>query len=289
MNKLRKIVVTGATGFVSRNLRKYLSEQNVELISISRKNFNQFKNETKIISKNYDEKKLLKKIKDSDALVHLIGIGKQSVNIDYERTNVEFTSHIVNLSKKAKIKKIVYLSGLGVSATTSLGYFISKYQAEKIIIDSGINYTIFRPSFIVGKDDLLTKSLHKQIKKGLIKIPGSGNYEIQPIHINDVIKIIFKSITETKYRNRIIDLVGPDNISFEEYVRLFSKRTNTRIKKINLEDSYHDAITNPKSDFGIDDLNILIGNFRGNHNKLKKLTGVKFESVAELLESGRLL
>ncbi|BDQ31871.1 SDR family oxidoreductase [Nitrosopumilus zosterae] len=289
MNKLRKIVVTGATGFVSRNLRKYLSEQNIELVSISRKNFNQFKNETKIISENYEEKKLLKKIKNSDALVHLIGIGKQSVNIDYERTNVEFTSHMVNLSKKAKIKKIVYLSGLGVSATTSLGYFISKYQAEKIIIDSGINYTIFRPSFIVGKDDLLTKSLHKQIKKGLIKIPGSGNYKIQPIHINDVVKIIFKSITETKYRNRIIDLVGPDNISFEEYVRLFSKRTNTRIKKINLEDSYHDAITNPKSDFGIDDLNILIGNFRGNHNKLKKLTGINFESVVELLESSRLL
>jgi NADH dehydrogenase len=289
MNKLRKIVVTGATGFVSRNLRKYLSEQNVELISISRKNFSQFKNETKIISKNYDEKKLLKKIKDSDVLVHLIGIGKQSVSIDYEKTNVEFTNHMVNLSKKAKIKKIVYLSGLGVSATTSLGYFISKYQAEKIIIRSGINYTIFRPSFIVGKDDLLTKSLHKQIKKGLIKIPGSGNYKIQPIHINDVVKIIFKSITEPKYRNRIVDLVGPDNISFEEYARLFSKRTNTGIKKINLEDSYRDAITNPKSDFGIDDLNILIGNFKGNHNKLKKLTGVKFESVGELLESGRLL
>lgn len=289
MNKLRKIVVTGATGFVSRNLRKYLSEQNVELISISRKNFNQFKNETKIISKNYDGKKLLKKIQDSDALVHLVGIGKQSVNIDYEKTNVEFTNHIVNLSKKAKIKKIVYLSGLGVSATTSLGYFISKYQAEKIIIHSGINYTIFRPSFIVGKDDLLTKSLHKQIKKGLIKIPGSGNYKIQPIHINDVVKIIFKSITETKYRNRVIDLVGPDNISFEEYARLFSKRTNTRIQKINLEDSYHDAITNPKSVFGIDDLNILIGNFKGNHAKLKKLTRMKFESVGELLESGRLL
>lgn len=289
MNKFRKIVVTGATGFVSRNLRKYLSEQNVELISISRKNFSQFKNETKIISKNYDEKKLLKKIKDSDALVHLVGIGKQSVNIDYEKTNVEFTNHIVNLSKKAKIKKIVYLSGLGVSATTSLGYFISKYQAEKIITNSGIDYTFFRPSFIVGKDDLLTKSFHKQIKKGLIKIPGSGNYKIQPISINDVVKIIFKSIIEKKYRNKIIDLVGPDNISFEEYARLFSKRTNTRIKKINLEYSYHDAITNPKSDFGIDDLNILIGNFNGNHNKLKKLTGMKFESVVKLLESGRLL
>ena len=289
MNKFRKIIVTGASGFVSRNLRKYLSERNIDLISISRNNFKQFKNESKIVSKNYDEKNLLKKIKDSDALIHLVGIGKQSVDIDYNVVNTEFTNHIVNLCKKAKIKKIVYLSGLGVSAKTSTGYFISKYNSEKIIINSGINYTIFRPSYIVGKDDLLTKHLHKQINNGLIKIPGSGSYMIQPIHINDVVKIIFKSITEVKFKNKIIDLVGSDRISFEKYVKLFSKGTNTIIKKINLEYSYRDAITNPKSDFGIDDLNILIGNFKGNHNKLKKFTGMKFESVMKLLESGQLL
>jgi len=289
MNKFRKIIVTGASGFVSRNLRKYLSKQNIELISISRNNFKQFKHESKIISKNYNEKNLLKKIKNSDALIHLVGIGKQSVDIDYNLVNTEFTNHIVNLCKKAKIKKIVYLSGLGVSATTSLGYFISKYNSEKIIINSGLNYTIFRPSYIVGKDDLLSKCLHKQLKNGLIKIPGSGSYMIQPIYINDVVKIIFKSITDEKFRDKIIDLVGPDNVTFEKYVKLFSKGTSTIIKKIDLEDSYHDAITNPKSDFGIDDLNILIGNFKASHNKLKKLIDMKFESVVKLLESGQLL
>ena len=181
------------------------------------------------------------------------------------------------------------MSGLGVSPNTSLGYFISKYRAEQHIINSGLNFTIFRPSYIVGKDDLFTKYLKKQVKKGEIKIPGSGRYLIQPIYIDDAVKIIFKSITGEKFKNKIIDLVGPENITFENYVKIFSKGTNTSIKKINLEDSYHDAITNPKSDFGIDDLNILIGNFQGNHTKLKKLTSVKFESVVKLLESGRLL
>ena len=72
-------------------------------------------------------------------------------------------------------------------------------------------------------------------------------------------------------------------------MKLFSKGTKTNIKKIDLEDAYRDAITNPKSDFGIDDLNILIGDFRGNHEKLRKLTKMKFHSIVELLESGRLL
>ena len=289
MVKLSKIVVTGASGFIAKNLRKYLSEKNIDLISISRNDFKKFKSESRIISKNYDEKKLLQLIKNSDALIHLVGIGQQSVNSDYNMINTEFTQHIVNLSKKSNIKKIVYLSGLGVSTKTTLGYFISKYNAENFIINSGLDYTIFRPSYIVGTDDMFTKYLKRQIKNGEINIPGSGTYSIQPIHISDVVKIIFESTLQPKFKNKIIDLVGPDFITFEKYVKLFSKGTKISIKKIKLEDAYHDAITNPKSDFGVDDLNILIGNFKGNHEKLKKITNMKFESVVGLLQSGRLL
>jgi len=289
MVKDHQIVITGASGFVARNLRKYLSEKNIKLISISRNDFKQFKNEQKIISKNYTENTLLSKIQNSDALIHLIGIGKQSIKTDYDLVNVEFTKHIVNLSKKAKIKKFVYMSGLGVSANTSLGYFISKYKAERLIVNSGLNYTIFRPSYIVGKNDLFTKYLKKQIKNGKIEIPGSGTYSLQPIYVNDVIKIILQSVLQTKFKNKIIDLVGPDHITFEQYVKLFSKGTKTSIRKITLEDAYHTAITNPKSDFGVDDLNILVGNFKGNHNKLRKITEMKFQSVVDLLKSGILL
>ena len=289
MVKSLKIVVTGASGFIAKNLRKYLSEQNIELISISRNDFKNFKNEIKIISENYKEKNILKKIKNSDVLIHLVGIGKQSVNSDYDMINIDLTKHVVNLSKKARIKKIIFLSGLGVSSNTSLGYFISTYNAEKHIINSGLDFTIFRPSYIVGKDDLLSKNLKNQIKSGEIVIPGSGTYSIQPIHVSDVVKVIFESLSQLRFNNKIIELVGPDYVTFEKYVKLFSKGTKTKIRKINLEDVYHDAIINSKSNFGIDDLNILIGNFKGNHKKLSKLSKIKFQSVLELLQSGRLL
>ena len=289
MVKPIQVVVTGASGFVAKNLRKYLSENDVNLISISRNNFRTYKNEQKIISKDYKEKFILNKIKNSNALIHLVGIGKQSVEIDYEMINVELTKHIVSLAKKAKIKKIVYNSGLGVSSKTSVGYFISKYKAEKIIVNSGLNYTIFRPSYIVGKDDLFTKFLKKQIKIKTIEIPGSGQYSIQPIFINDVVKILFQSITEKKFGNKIIDLVGSEYLTFEKYVKLFCRGNKIKIKKVNLENAYYNAINNKKSNFGIDDLNILVGDFKGNYNQLEKISQIKFESVVELLKSGRLL
>ncbi len=283
MDKTLKIVVTGASGFIAKNLRKYLSEKNIELISISRKDFKSFRYESKIISKNYKEKNLLKKIQDSDALIHLVGIGKQSIINDFDIINNDLTKYVVNLSKKARIKKIIFLSGLGVSSNTSLGYFISKYNAEKQITNSSLNFTIFRPSYIIGKDDLLTKNLKKQIKTGEIKIPGSGTYSIQPIHISDVVKILLESVSEPKFNNKILDLVGPDYVTFAKYVKLYSKGTKTKIKKINLEEAYHNAIVNSKPDFGIDDLNILIGDFKGNHKRLSKISKIKFQSVLKLL------
>ena len=289
MCKSLKIVVTGANGFIAKHLRKYLSEENVELISISRNDFKNFKCETKIITSNYEQKNIPKIIQNADALIHLVGIGKQSVNMDYDMINNNLTKRIVNLSKTSRIKKIIFLSGLGVSRNTSLGYFISKYNAERQIIKSGLDFTVFRPSYIVGRGDLFSKNLKNQIKSGEIIIPGSGSYSIQPIHVSDVVKVIFESVSQLKFNNKIIDLVGPDYVTFEKYVKLFSKETKVKIRKINLEHAYHSAIINSKSNFGIDDLNILIGNFKGNHERLAKISKIKFQSVLEMLQSGRLL
>ena len=289
MDKPLQIVITGANGFVAKNLRKFLSQKNVHLISISRNNFKSFKNETKIISKNYDQKLILPKIKNSDALIHLIGIGKESVKTDYESINVLLTKKIVNLSKKAKIKKFVYTSGLGVSDVTPIGYFISKFKAEKSIIDSKINYTIFRPSYIVGKDDLFTKFLKKSIKKNKITIPGSGKYSMQPISIEDVQKLIFQSIIDKKFNYKTLDLVGPELILFKKYIQLFLQHKKIKLHHVDLEDAYHLAITDLKFDYGVDDLNILVGNFVGDYKKLKNLSKMEFKSVKELLKTGALL
>lgn len=284
-----QVVVTGASGFIAKNLRKYLSDNNIKLISISRHDFKKIKNETKFITKNYDEKDILSKLKNSDALIHLVGIGKQTIDNDYNQIHIELTKKIIDLCKKSKIKKLVYLSGLGVSKNTSLGYFISKYKAEKLIMNSKLDYTIFRPSYIVGKDDYLTKYLKKQIKTGQIQIPGSGNYSIQPIYIDDVTQIIFNAITQNNFSKIILDLVGSKSFTFQKYVKEFSRVTNTQIKKINLETVYREAISNPDSKFGVDDLNLLIGDFKGNYKKLKDISKIEFSSILKLLKTGSLL
>ena len=283
-----KIIVAGASGFVGKNLRNFLYEKKLSALAISRKNFHKHPSEIKIITTNLSDPKLQSKLKNYDALINLIGIGRQTPKFTFEEINLNLTKDVIKTCKNAGIKKIIFISGLGVSKNNTSNYFVSKYKAEQEIINSGLDYTIFRASYIIGKTDHLTKALSKQMKKGVIVIPGSGKYRLQPISVLDVTKIILEAILEKKFSRKIIDLIGPQKISFEDFVKLFAKNTGTKIKKISLENAYDEAKQNPNAVYGLESLNILVGDYTSDGKQLQKLSNVKLTTVTEFLQSSSL-
>ncbi len=283
--KRKLVVITGANGFVGKNVGKFLAKNNFQVINLVRQGKNKKVHFGKtLISKSLEEDYLSKKILHANALLHFIGRGVQTVDFDYETVNVHLTRNAVDLCKDANIKKIIYISGLGSDKNSTLGYFISKYKAEQEIMNSGLDYTIFRASYIIGKNDPLSKNLRSQIKNKKILIPGSGKYRFQPIFIDDVSRIIFKALSDKKFSKKIVDLVGPEEITFNTFVRRFTKGKKVRLEKINFEEAYRNALHN-KGKFGVDDLSIMIGDYVGNHKKLASMAKIRFTRYDEVLES----
>jgi len=269
MNKqiIDRVVISGARGFVGKNLKKFLSTNKISSISISQQNF---------------KKNQFPSLKNASHFIHLAGIGSESVDQDsFVKVNIELTKTVINLCKKNNIKNIFYFSGLGVSKNSRSSYFISKFNAEQLIKKSGLQYTIFRPSYIIGIDDYLTKNISKQIQKNQILIPGSGKFLLQPITIDDVCKCITIGLQSPKFSNKIIDLVGPREITFQQLIKK-SISTKIKIKKINLELAYKRALTDINFEYGVEDLNILVGNYVGNHKKLQNLCNFKFKNIESL-------
>src|SRR6185312_1862249 len=244
------VVISGANGFVGRNVGMFLSKNGFQITSLVRKGRTVNFGDT-ITTEDLSENNLASKIKGSDAFLHFIGQGRQTIDSYYDTINVSLVKNAVAMCKKEKIKKIIYISGLGVDKHTTLGYFISKYKAEQEIIHSGLDYTIFRASYIIGDDDPLSENLEEQIKKGQMVIPGSGNYRFQPIFVYDVADIMIQSVIGKKFSNKIIDLVGPQIVSYGDFVKKFLGKRKIKIKKIDFETAYHDALHN-KGPFGVD-------------------------------------
>ena len=261
------VAISGSTGFVGKNLLKFLTQKKLKYIPILRSDFK--KGKLPLLSKCF-------------CFVHLAGTGNETKDESFEQVNVELTRKAIEICKKSRIKKIIYFSGLGVSSKSTSNYFISKFKAERLIIKSGLDYTIFRPSYIIGKDDYLTRNLKKQIQKKEIIIPGTGNYILQPISINDVCSIVHLAISSINFSKRIIDLVGPEKIMFKQFIKNSTKNSKIKIEKIPSKKSIAHALSDKKFPYGIEDLNILFGNFEGNHDKLRKISKIEFTKIRHI-------
>ena len=81
---------------------------------------------------------------------------------------------------------------------------------------------------------------------------------------------------------------GDTSLSFEDFVKLFAKNTRVKIKKINLDDAYDEAKYNTKAVYGLESLNILVGDYTSDRKQLQKLSNVKLTTVREFLQTSRL-
>jgi uncharacterized protein YbjT (DUF2867 family) len=285
---MNKIVISGANGFVGKNVGKFLARNGFEIVPLVRKGRKKAVDFGRaIISEDLTEDSLVGSVKGSVAFLHFIGKGRQTAGSDYGTVNVNLTRNAVVLCKQAGIKKIIYLSGLGVDKKSTLGYFVSKFKAEQEIMQSGLDYTIFRPSYIMGKNDPLSQILSRQIRKDSVIIAGSGKYRLQPILVSDVARVVMKAIHGKQFSKKTIDLVGPQAVTYNRFVRDLVG-DGAQIRHVDFEKAYHDALRSSTSQFGVDDLSILVGDYIGNHRKLVSISGIKFTKYGEMLKACRL-
>lgn len=282
--KRTRVVISGAGGFVGRNVGRMLAGWGFEVTALSRKARVPFGNT--VLTRDLSERGLERSLWGAAAFVHLVGVGRQDACSDYGHVNVTLTKNALALCRRAGIKKFVYLSGLGVSKDSTLGYFISKYRAEREIAGSGLDYTIFRPSYIMGGGDPLSTMLRRQAASGRVSIPGSGRYRLQPILVDDVARAIMAAVSGRRLSRKTLDLVGPRAVTYARLVRDLAG--GARIVHLDFEKAYHDALLDPGSQFGVDDLALLVGDFVGDHGRLARVSGLEFSGYGRILESCRL-
>ena len=89
-------------------------------------------------------------------VVHLVAILKGRPQ-DFERVMTQGTRNLIAAAKDAGVERFVLMSALGTTATTKdvVPYFGAKWAMEQDTIGSGLEYTIFRPSFVFGRGGAL--------------------------------------------------------------------------------------------------------------------------------------
>src|SRR6266849_5532913 len=199
------ILITGATGYIGRHLVARLVAQGerprclVRDISRAKRILRADKVEL-VEGATTSPASLDAAVQGVDTIVHaafLTADRKQSTGNEYEKTNVQGTANLIKVAKKAGVKHIIEISGLGTKPDKPGSYMQGRYLAEKMLKESGLDWTIIRPSVLFGKNAPFIKGLSGLISSApVVPLIGGGKIMFQPIYVEDVVTVVIKVLDD---------------------------------------------------------------------------------------------
>jgi nucleoside-diphosphate-sugar epimerase len=148
--------------------------------------------------------------------------------LTFEKVDYGGTVALLEAARQAGAAHFIYLSGVGADESSAHSAYRAKGRAERAIRESSLAYTIFRPSLVYGPEDKVVSAIARALRlTPLFPVPGSGAQKLQPIHVDDVAECVALAV-EGRGRNRVIEIGGPDTITFDGLVRLVMEITGRR-------------------------------------------------------------
>jgi uncharacterized protein YbjT (DUF2867 family) len=218
-----KVFVTGSTGFVGKHVMAELLARGFEVYAGARdikKVGDIFGKRVTPVSTDFADKDAIRKALATvkpDAVIHLVGIISEirAKGITFDSVHRQLAVDVYEAAKELGIKKAAHMSALGVHPDAPSYYHKSKLAAEQYLRASGLIYTIFRPSLIIGPEQKLFSDMQRFSGIApIIPLPGGGMHRMQPVDVRDVAISFVAALEKDETDNRVYELCGPDVMSF---------------------------------------------------------------------------
>jgi uncharacterized protein YbjT (DUF2867 family) len=229
-NKKKRVLITGATGYIGRRLEeKLLNEENVRLFV---RNINKVRENTKakveiVEGDTFNKDALARAVKNVDIafyLIHSLGAGK-----GFEKLEQISAENFREACIEAGVEKIIYLGGLGIKKTASK-HLLSRIRTGEILSakPEKIQTIWFRAAIIVGSGSISFEILRNLIQEFPIMIvPKWVNTKTQPICVNDVLNYLIAAIHSNIAGNIVVD-IGSEQMSFKQMLCRTAKVMNLK-------------------------------------------------------------
>lgn len=232
-----KIFLTGASGYVGNYILRDLIKANYEVNCLVRGGSEKkIRTKSKGIKIFYgditDSTSVLMAMKGCKAVINLVAIRREKRGYTFESVIYGGTKNCIDAAKKLSIKRFIQMSVLGAKGDAETKFWQAKYKAEKYVKKGSLTYTIFRPSFIFGKEDISINEFARLIKSfPVFPIFGNGNYKSQPVYVEDVSKAFVKAINLKATFNKTFEVGGPEKYSFNKLTATLEKLVGKKVVK----------------------------------------------------------
>jgi uncharacterized protein YbjT (DUF2867 family) len=232
---IEDVLVLGGSGFVGRHVCQQLVEQGYR-VTIPTRNRELAKVDLiplptadVIVADVHDEQTLARLVRGCQAVINLVGVlhdgrGKGS----FAEAHVGLARKVIDACRREGVRRLLHMSAINADTSGPSDYLRSKGEAEAIVKSSGLDWTIFRPSVIFGRQDRFLNLFAKLQGVMPIVFLASPNARFQPVYVDDVAAAFTAALADLGSHGKSYDLVGPKVYTLRELVEYCGRVTGHR-------------------------------------------------------------
>lgn len=238
----QRLVILGGTGFVGSRLVPRLAADGHQIVLLSRNHVQRrglavLPNVRLRSADVHDDQTLRREFAGADAVINLIGILNPQGRNTFQRVHVELARRLIEACRAAGVPRLHQMSSLKAGQGLSQ-YLKTRGEAEVLVKQSGLDWTIYQSSVIFGEGDGLVSRFAALLRRMPALPLARARARMAPTYVGDVAEAIARCVGQMQSgHQRVFELYGPEVLTLGEIVRKIRDVAGLRTPIIPLPDS----------------------------------------------------
>lgn len=153
-----------------------------------------------------------------ETVLHLAASTGKATAAAHDLANLQGTRSLLAAAVQAGVRRFIYVSTIaaGFPDQRFYAYARSKAAAEVAVRESGLDWTIIRPTIVLGTASPIATAFARLAGGPAVMMFGNGSARVQPIDVIDLAELLAAVTESTTCSHDTIDAGGPEELSFEE-------------------------------------------------------------------------
>ncbi|HET9762178.1 MAG TPA: complex I NDUFA9 subunit family protein [Casimicrobiaceae bacterium] len=220
---VRRIVVLGGSGFVGRHIVGRLVDWGGHVLVPTRsreraKHLVLLPTVDVVEADIHDAATLGRLLAGAAAVVNLVGIINETRRGDFDRVHVELPRKVVAACRDGGVRRLLHMSALNADPNGPSRYLVSKGQAEALVAAADLDWTIFRPSVVFGREDSFLNLFARLERMLPVMALACPQAKFQPVWVGDVAQGFVRALGDERTWRQRYALCGPRVYTLRELV-----------------------------------------------------------------------
>lgn len=237
-----RIGLTGATGFVGRQLLPRLLQQGASVQALARpapgRNMETLPGLEWVAGDLGSADALDRLTRNTDIVIHLAGATKARNRAAFDEVNATATGRLAGIAQKAGVKHFILVSSLAATRPHVSAYAASKAAGERLVRDAAgtMPVSIVRAPAVIGPGDMATHQMFRLLAKGVLPVPGgyARNHRFSVIDVEDLAAVLARSALYNMPQSALMAPASHLNVQWQDIADSAARVTGRNVRMVSV-------------------------------------------------------